>query len=206
MTHLHAPARIALPRLRENTMRSDLPLVPFVVQREGEDSAPANLLLSPLGAGRYQLSYADEDPRDRDLRGVLWARCSFGEVDDLGVPTGKPQWRLMEHPVEDEPLDDWAARREQRRPAPGERRVFPLGEQQEQGTHVDPEAPRGIQEWDGHQWAPVGVAENRAATADEAGQDTARQAERVPLPRFSRLPLRCEPWRPTEQWHRPDPA
>ncbi|MFF3786354.1 DUF6087 family protein [Streptomyces sp. NPDC001933] len=31
--------------------------------------------------------------------------------------------------MEDEPFDEWAARREQRRPTPGERRATPLGEQ-----------------------------------------------------------------------------
>lgn len=72
-------------------------LVPFVVQREGEEAAPDNLLITGLGPGRYRLRYADEDPRDRDLRGVLWARCSFNPVDADQRPTGKPQWRMM-HP------------------------------------------------------------------------------------------------------------
>jgi len=100
MTHAqtHTPARIALPRMREKNVRTEPPLVPFVVQREGEEAAPDNLLLTTLGPGRYRLRYADEDPRDRDLRGVLWARCSFGKVDDLGVPVGRPQWRMM-HPL-----------------------------------------------------------------------------------------------------------
>lgn len=35
------PARTAPPRMREqHTVRADLPLVPFVVQREGEDQPP----------------------------------------------------------------------------------------------------------------------------------------------------------------------
>ncbi|MER6621979.1 hypothetical protein [Streptomyces sp. NPDC000931] len=84
--------------MREHTVRVEPPLVPFVVQREGEEAAPDNLKLSPIGRGRYRLRYADEDPRDRDLRGVLWARCSFGPVNDLGKPTGRPQWRMM-HPL-----------------------------------------------------------------------------------------------------------
>jgi len=100
MTHAqpHTPARTALSRLREKNVRTEPPLVPFVVQREGEEAAPDNLLLTTLGPGRYRLRYADEDPRDRDLRGVLWARCSFDAVDDLGVPVGRPQWRMM-HPL-----------------------------------------------------------------------------------------------------------
>ncbi|MEU6525526.1 hypothetical protein ABZ892_22565 [Streptomyces sp. NPDC046924] len=80
------------------TAQSTVPtLVPFVLQREGEEAAPDNLLLTTSGPGRYQLRCADEDPRDRDLRGVLWARCSFNPVDDGRRPAGKPQWRLM-HP------------------------------------------------------------------------------------------------------------
>lgn len=78
-------------------MRTMPALVPFVIQREGEDAAPNNLMLATLGPGRHRLCYADEDPRDRDLRGVLWGRCSFNPVDEHKMPTGKPQWRLM-HP------------------------------------------------------------------------------------------------------------
>ncbi|MFF5343889.1 hypothetical protein ACFY4H_24750 [Streptomyces althioticus] len=80
---------------RKTTVRPDSPLIPFVIQREGEEAAPDNLRLTPLGSGRYRLSYADEDPRDRDLRGVLWARCGLGPIDDQGRPTGRPQWRMM---------------------------------------------------------------------------------------------------------------
>ncbi|SMF04178.1 DUF6087 family protein [Streptomyces sp. Amel2xC10] len=105
--------------------------------------------------------------------------------------------------MEDEPLEEWAERRERRRPTPGERRAIPLGEQSQQGAHVDPDTPRGIQEWDGHQWAPAGVTEDLEAAANETGKDTAHRAERVPLPTFSKLPSAPEPWRPTEQWYRP---
>ncbi|MEU2900816.1 hypothetical protein ACWC4E_30530 [Streptomyces sp. NPDC001273] len=92
-------ARTDLLRTRKTTVRPDsLRLIPFVIQREGEEAAPDNLRLTPIGGGRYRLGYADEDPRDRDLRAVLWARCGFGPVDDQGLPTGRPQWRLM-HPL-----------------------------------------------------------------------------------------------------------
>ncbi|MEU0657338.1 hypothetical protein ACWEV9_35010 [Streptomyces albogriseolus] len=90
--------RTHLTRTRETTVHCDSRVIPFVIQREGEEAAPDNLRLTPLGGGRYRLRYADEDPRDRDLRGVLWARCGFGPVDDLEQPTGRPQWRMM-HPL-----------------------------------------------------------------------------------------------------------
>jgi hypothetical protein len=105
--------------------------------------------------------------------------------------------------MDDEPLEEWAARRERRRPALGERRVAPLGDEPERASHVDPDAPRGIQEWDGHQWVPAGVADDFASAAAEAGEDAEARAERVPLPAFGKLPSRPEPWRPTEPFYRP---
>lgn len=105
--------------------------------------------------------------------------------------------------MEDEPLDEWAARREQRRPTPGERRATPLDGQSERASHLDPHAPRGIQEWDGHQWTPAGVAEDLPAAASETGHDVQARAERVPLPKFPKLPPRTDPWRPTEVFRRP---
>jgi hypothetical protein len=108
--------------------------------------------------------------------------------------------------MDEESLEQWAERREQRRPARGERRLAPLGDHVEQGAHVDPHAPRVIQEWDGHQWVPAGVADNYTTAAQETDEDTAVRAARVPLPLFSRLPLASEPWRPTEVFHRPEPA
>jgi hypothetical protein len=105
--------------------------------------------------------------------------------------------------MDEEPLEEWAARRDQWRPQSGERRAVPLGHQTEQGAHVDPDAPRGTQEWDGHQWIPSGVAENFTAAAAETGDAADARAARVPLPLFSELPPAPEPWRPTEPFHRP---
>ncbi|MFI9772906.1 DUF6087 family protein [Streptomyces sp. NPDC052415] len=105
--------------------------------------------------------------------------------------------------MEDEPLEEWAARRAQRRPTPGERRAVPLGEAPEHGTHVDPDAPRAIQEWDGHTWVPAGVAEDHQAATDETGADAESRAERVALPSFNKLPQAPERWRPTQPWQRP---
>ncbi|MFJ1975340.1 hypothetical protein ACIO93_42750 [Streptomyces sp. NPDC087903] len=76
---------------------TDPRLVPFITQREGEDAAPDNLILLPHPGGRLHLHYLDEDPRDRDLQGVLWARCSFNPLDAQGQPAGRPQWKLV-HP------------------------------------------------------------------------------------------------------------
>jgi len=70
-------------------------LIPYITQREGEEAAPDNLLIVRQGSDR-RLYYGDEDPRDRDLGGVLWARCGFN-LDERKQPTGAPQWKLT-HP------------------------------------------------------------------------------------------------------------
>ncbi|MFD7899318.1 DUF6087 family protein [Streptomyces sp. NPDC059743] len=63
----------------------------------------------------------------------------------------------------DEPLDAWAARRDERRAAhreiTGNRRVVVLGEGA-RAAHVTPDAPRLLLEWDGTAWATVGVAQD----------------------------------------------
>lgn len=76
---------------------NDRGLVPFITQRKGEEAAPANLVIlrERRGTG-LRLFYRDEDVRDRPLRGVLWARCTFSH-DEQGMPLGEPEWKLM-HP------------------------------------------------------------------------------------------------------------
>ncbi|WP_435224266.1 hypothetical protein [Streptomyces sp. Tue6028] len=91
------------PPVPSRTAASPLPhasgsaAVPYVVQREGEHPAPDNLIILEHAPGRYRLYYQDEDPRDRDLRGVLYARCEWNPVDEHRMPTGEPQWGFM-HP------------------------------------------------------------------------------------------------------------
>ncbi|MFZ4144596.1 hypothetical protein ACOZDZ_28385 [Streptomyces griseoincarnatus] len=75
---------------------SDKPLVPYITRRAGEDAAPDDLIFTYHWSGP-RLYYADEDPRDRDPRGVLWARCGWNPVDAEGRIMGEPQWKLL-HP------------------------------------------------------------------------------------------------------------
>jgi hypothetical protein len=77
-------------------VRPEPGLVPFITQREGEDAAPDNLVITRHLAGP-RLYYGDEDPRDRPMRGVLMARCGFNPLDERGQPTGAPQWKMV-HP------------------------------------------------------------------------------------------------------------
>ncbi|MGX4695142.1 hypothetical protein [Streptomyces sp. JNUCC 63] len=72
-------------------------LVPYITSRDGEHP---DLHVSLRGIhgpdGRLQLGYRDEQPEDRDLRGVLWGRCSQTIGTD-GLPAGRPRWRMV-HP------------------------------------------------------------------------------------------------------------
>ncbi|MGW2937349.1 hypothetical protein ACWDA7_37230 [Streptomyces sp. NPDC001156] len=73
-------------------------LIPYVTLREGEEVAPATLAFVQEWPGnRLRLRYTDEEPEDRDVRGVLWGRCSQNRRDQRNMLTGKPLWRLM-HP------------------------------------------------------------------------------------------------------------
>ncbi|WP_031008939.1 DUF6087 family protein [Streptomyces sp. NRRL F-5727] len=65
---------------------------------------------------------------------------------------------------DDEPLEEWARRRDARQAASkGRRRAVPLGDRPHRGAHVDPDAPRAIEEWTGTEWMVVGVVEDLAA-------------------------------------------
>ncbi|MFE4829152.1 DUF6087 family protein [Streptomyces sp. NPDC056672] len=72
----------------------------------------------------------------------------------------------------DEPLDSWAARRDERRAAhreiTGHRRVVVLGEGA-RAAHVTPDAPRLLLEWDGTAWATVGVAQDAGQAREFLG-------------------------------------
>ncbi|MCT9010323.1 hypothetical protein [Streptomyces rhizosphaerihabitans] len=76
---------------------ADPAVVPYVTQRKGEEAAPDNLIIRDSGPGRCRLYYADEDPKDRDARGVLYARVGWNSLGNDGMPTGEPQWKFM-HP------------------------------------------------------------------------------------------------------------
>ncbi|GAA3123283.1 hypothetical protein GCM10020254_83060 [Streptomyces goshikiensis] len=62
----------------------------------------------------------------------------------------------------DEPLDRWAARRAKRLRPVGERKAVTLVPGAH-GSHVHPNAPRLILEWDGYQWTTLAAAPDLAA-------------------------------------------
>ncbi|MFF4520496.1 DUF6087 family protein [Streptomyces bluensis] len=66
--------------------------------------------------------------------------------------------------MDEEPLEDWARRREERRAqSKGKLRAVPLAAGPHCGAHVEPDAPRVIEEWNGTVWMTVGVADDLAA-------------------------------------------
>ncbi|GAA0906622.1 hypothetical protein [Streptomyces thermoalcalitolerans] len=79
------------------TTAADL-VIPYITARAGEEADLLSHLCVRQGPDRQQrLAYVDEDPRDRDHKGVLWARYSMS-LDAFGNPAGRPQWRLV-HPL-----------------------------------------------------------------------------------------------------------
>ncbi|MFD3514852.1 DUF6087 family protein [Streptomyces sp. NPDC058657] len=66
--------------------------------------------------------------------------------------------------MHEEPLDEWARRREERLNARnGELRAVPLTQGPNRAQHVEPTAPRVIQERIGTEWVTVGMVDDLAA-------------------------------------------
>ncbi|MFF4223162.1 DUF6087 family protein [Streptomyces abikoensis] len=62
--------------------------------------------------------------------------------------------------MDDEPLSHWAERREAKI---GRLRAVPfVSESSPQGAHLNPEAPRAIERWNGHAWEPYTLVPNLA--------------------------------------------
>jgi hypothetical protein len=60
--------------------------------------------------------------------------------------------------MNDEPLSEWAERRDARI---GRLRAVPLvSGDGPSGSHLNPDAPRAVQRWNGHTWEPYGLASN----------------------------------------------
>ncbi|MFE1315031.1 DUF6087 family protein [Streptomyces sp. NPDC058755] len=62
--------------------------------------------------------------------------------------------------MDDEPLRDWAERRDAKI---GRLRAVPVvSGDGPRASHLNPEAPRAIERWNGHMWEPYGFAANLA--------------------------------------------
>jgi len=63
---------------------------------------------------------------------------------------------------EDEPLEQWAARREKHRRPVGALKAVIIGHENA-SAHLHPLLPRLVSRWDGYQWLPEAVADDYAA-------------------------------------------
>ncbi|MFD6468914.1 DUF6087 family protein [Streptomyces goshikiensis] len=79
----------------------------------------------------------------------------------------------------DEPLDRWAARRAKRLRPVGERKAVTLVPGAH-GSHVHPNAPRLILEWDGYQWTTLATVADLAAARRYLNPQTADDAPPTP--------------------------
>lgn len=71
----------------------------------------------------------------------------------------------------EEPLHQWAERRDQRLRPVGSQRVVTLT-----AAHVDPRAPRVLQEWDGHNWTPVALTDEPPTNPTVTGSGRHRRS------------------------------
>ncbi|MFF4040516.1 DUF6087 family protein [Streptomyces sp. NPDC001816] len=74
--------------------------------------------------------------------------------------------------MDDEPLRNWAERRDAKI---GRLRAVPVvSGDGPRASHLNPEAPRAIERWNGHMWEPYGFAANlaeaKAVLYPEAGE------------------------------------
>lgn len=81
--------------------------------------------------------------------------------------------------MDDEPLSDWAERRDAKI---GRLRAVPLvSGDGPKGSHLNPDAPRVLQRWNGYAWEPHGYAANLA------------DAQRFLYPRDEEPPTAAQP-------------
>ncbi|MCK8435700.1 hypothetical protein G3I77_22595 [Streptomyces sp. D2-8] len=86
--------------------------------------------------------------------------------------------------MDDEPLKDWAERRDAKI---GRLRAVPVvSGDGPRASHLRPEAPRAIERWNGHAWEPHGFAANlaeaKAVLYPEAGEPSNPSCGPVPKP------------------------
>lgn len=63
---------------------------------------------------------------------------------------------------DDEPLEQWAAKREKRLRPVGQLKAVIIGHESA-AAHLHPQLPRMLFSWDGYQWVSEGIAEDYAA-------------------------------------------
>ncbi len=83
--------------------------------------------------------------------------------------------------MDDEPLSDWAERRDAKI---GRLRAVPIfAGDGPQGSHLNPDAPRAIEQWNGHIWEPYAFASNLAEARLILHPDAKEPPPPSPVPR-----------------------
>ncbi|MEU7277505.1 DUF6087 family protein [Streptomyces sp. NPDC045431] len=84
--------------------------------------------------------------------------------------------------MDDEPLSQWAERRDARI---GQLRAVPLvSGDGPRGSHLNPDAPRAIQRWNGHMWEPHGFATDLAEAKRVLFPDAETAPVEAPTPKL----------------------
>ncbi|MFJ5288727.1 DUF6087 family protein [Streptomyces sp. NPDC088348] len=82
--------------------------------------------------------------------------------------------------MDDESLSEWAERRDSKI---GRLRAVPLASGEgPKGSHLNSDAPRAIQRWNGYSWEPHGFASNLAETKRILYPEATEPAYSVPAP------------------------
>ncbi|GHH95013.1 DUF6087 family protein [Streptomyces capillispiralis] len=90
--------------------------------------------------------------------------------------------------MDDEPLSQWAERRAER---VGQLRAVPfVSGEGPRGAHLNPDAPRAIQRWNGHMWEPYAFAANLAEAQRVLFPDTGTAPSSGPAPKLGPGPGR----------------
>ncbi|MEU9715423.1 DUF6087 family protein [Streptomyces sp. NPDC047976] len=91
---------------------------------------------------------------------------------------------------DEEPLAEWAARREGRLRQPGELKALTLGSGPQRAAHLNPGAPRLIMEWDGFAWQPLTTVDDYAAACAYMNPVPAPQSQQPEQPMPKKAPGR----------------
>ncbi|WP_329251711.1 DUF6087 family protein [Streptomyces sp. NBC_01478] len=83
--------------------------------------------------------------------------------------------------MDDEPLKDWAERRDAKI---GRLRAVPVvSADGPRAAHLNPEAPRAIERWNGHTWEPYAFAADLAGAKAILYPETSPTPSSVPVPK-----------------------
>ncbi|MFF5090339.1 DUF6087 family protein [Streptomyces niveus] len=141
-------------------------------------------------SGQRLTAASENDSRHSYVKSLPWVNQDCASPRGLGKPTHTTHPRSPRHCRRERHLETSA----RRPPNPatdasrGKWRAALLTEDPHHGAHVEPQAPRAIEEWDGDRWVAVGVADALAVAKSlmsvprPAGRDKDRGRHGKPDP------------------------